>query len=140
MTRRESREAAVRLMYEYGYHTETDAQEIISRASQLRGEGFSAFTRELFTGACLHLGEIDGIISASADNWRIGRIARVPLAVLRIAAEELLASEHGEKKTDARIIINEALEICRTYADENAVAFVNGVLAKALVMLKGEKQ
>ena len=64
----------------------------------------------------------------------------MPLAVLRIAAEELLASEHGEKKTDARIIINEALEICRTYADENAVAFVNGVLAKALVMLKGEKQ
>ena len=57
----------------------------------------------------------------------LGGAARVPLAVLRLAVYELLTAGAENE----RIIINEALEICRTYADEKAVAFVNGVLGKA---------
>lgn len=78
-------------------------------------------------GACGRLPEIDAILAASAENWRLHRIARVPLAVLRLAVYELLTAGAENE----RIIINEALEICRTYADEKAVAFVNGVLGKA---------
>ena len=90
-------------------------------------EKLSGFARELFTGACGRLPEIDAILAASAENWRLHRIARVPLAVLRLAVYELLTAGAENE----RIIINEALEICRTYADEKAVAFVNGVLGKA---------
>mgnify|MGYP000467657616 CR=1 FL=1 len=103
------------------YPTQTD------RAAENREEKLSGFARELFTGACGRLPEIDAILAASAENWRLHRIARVPLAVLRLAVYELLTAGAENE----RIIINEALEICRTYADEKAVAFVNGVLGKA---------
>ena len=106
------------LLYEYSFNTHKTPGEILGGAAENREEKLSGFARELFTGACGRLPEIDAILAASAENWRLHRIARVPLAVLRLADNE-------------RIIINEALEICRTYADEKAVAFVNGVLGKA---------
>ena len=129
MTRRESREAAMCLLYEYSYNTHKTPGEIVNAAVENREEKLSGFTRELFTGACSRLPEIDTILTASADNWRLGRIARVPLAVLRLAVYELLTTGPENEK----IGINEALEICRAYADEKAVAFVNGVLSKAAV-------
>ena len=98
------------LLYEYSFNTHKTPGEILGGAAENREEKLSGFARELFTGACGRLPEIDAILAASAENWRLHRIARVPLAVLRLA---------------------EALEICRTYADEKAVAFVNGVLGKA---------
>ncbi|MGM9611208.1 MAG: transcription antitermination factor NusB [Candidatus Woodwardiibium sp.] len=127
MTRRESREAAMCLLYEYSFNTHKTPGEILGGAAENREEKLSGFARELFTGACGRLPEIDAILAASAENWRLHRIARVPLAVLRLAVYELLTAGAENE----RIIINEALEICRTYADEKAVAFVNGVLGKA---------
>lgn len=115
------------LLYEYSFNTHKTPGEILGGAAENREEKLSGFARELFTGACGRLPEIDGILAASAENWRLHRIARVPLAVLRLAVYELLTAGAENE----RIIINEALEICRTYADEKAVAFVNGVLGKA---------
>ena len=114
---------ALRIQLQYAQ----DAGGNLGGAAENREEKLSGFARELFTGACGRLPEIDAILAASAENWRLHRIARVPLAVLRLAVYELLTAGAENE----RIIINEALEICRTYADEKAVAFVNGVLGKA---------
>ena len=99
------------LLYEYSFNTHKTPGEILGGAAENREEKLSGFARELFTGACGRLPEIDAILAASAENWRLHRIARVPLAVLRLAVYELLTAG--------------------TYADEKAVAFVNGVLGKA---------
>ena len=121
------------LLYEYSFNTHKTPGEILGGAAENREEKLSGFARELFTGACGRLPEIDAILAASAENWRLHRIARVPLAVLRLAVYELLTAGAENE----RIIINEALEICRTYADEKAVAFVNGVLG-AIVRSKAK--
>jgi N utilization substance protein B len=68
--------------------------------------------------------EIDPLITASADNWRLERMAVVDRSILRLAIFELRMS--GE--VPHSVVIDEALELARTYSTEDAVRFVNGVL------------
>ncbi|MFR5864751.1 MAG: transcription antitermination factor NusB [Acutalibacteraceae bacterium] len=126
MTRRESREAAMCLLYEYSFNTHKTPGKSSAARRRTGGKALRLCARAVH-GRLRAPAEIDAILAASAENWRLHRIARVPLAVLRLAVYELLTAGAENE----RIIINEALEICRTYADEKAVAFVNGVLGKA---------
>ena len=68
--------------------------------------------------------DIDAILTAHAQNWRVERMAVIDRLVLRLAIYELLA----EADTPARVVINEALELARTYPGDEAVGFVNGIL------------
>lgn len=70
--------------------------------------------------------EIDKLIEENLHNWKINRVSKVNLSILRLAAYELLFDEEIPKN----VSINEALEITRKYSDEKSVSFVNGVLDK----------
>jgi len=126
MTRREAREKALCLIYEYGYNTDKSPEEIIEQAAEEWEESPSGFAKELFFGVCNHIDELDEKIAAAAENWKIQRISRVSLAALRLCAFELIYMP----ETGREISINEALELTRKYDDEKAVAFVNGVIGK----------
>ncbi len=126
MTRREAREKALCLIYEYSYNKEKAPSEVLEQARTEREDKLDAFSEQLFLGACENLTELDDKISQSADNWRIERIGRVTLCILRMCAYELLFMPETEKE----IVINEALELARKYDDEKAVGFVNGVIGK----------
>ena len=69
---------------------------------------------------------IDEAISSNLQNWKIDRISKVNLAILRLAAYEIIFDEDVPKN----VAINEALEITRQYSDEKSVSFINGVLDK----------
>lgn len=69
---------------------------------------------------------IDEVISANLHNWKIDRISKVNLTILRLATFELLYNEEVPKN----VAINEALELTRRYSDEKSVSFINGVLDK----------
>lgn len=69
---------------------------------------------------------IDEAISSNLQNWKIDRISKVNLTILRLAAYEILFDEEVPRS----VAINEALEITRKYSDEKSVSFVNGVLDK----------
>lgn len=71
---------------------------------------------------------IDGKIEKSLTNWKIERISKVNLTVLRIAIAEMMFLEDVPNK----VAINEAIEVTKKYSDEKSVAFINGVLDKAL--------
>lgn len=68
--------------------------------------------------------ELDQIIETYAVGWKVSRISKVALAVLRLAVYEILYVE--DAPTGA--VINEAVEIARRYEEEETVAFINGVL------------
>ena len=68
--------------------------------------------------------EIDAIIEQYAVGWKISRISRVSLAVLRLAIFEILYVD--DAPTGA--VINEAVEIARRYEEEDKVSFINGIL------------
>ena len=69
---------------------------------------------------------IDKVISENLQNWKIDRISKVNLSILRLATYEILYDEQVPRP----VVINEALEITRRYSDEKSVSFINGVLDK----------
>lgn len=83
-----------------------------------------AFANALVTGTIARVTQIDELIAAHAKNWRLERLAVIDRLILRLAIYELLA----EPDTPAKVIINEALELARTFSGDDAVPFVNGVL------------
>jgi N utilization substance protein B len=68
--------------------------------------------------------EIDRMLQAHAQNWRIERMNVIDRLVLRMAVYEMLT----QTETPSKVIINEALELARSFSGEEAVGFVNGVL------------
>ncbi len=69
-------------------------------------------------------GEIDALIERYSRGWRVERISRTALAVLRCAVCEILYMEDIPNAA----AINEAVELCKGYDEPDTVAFVNGVL------------
>lgn len=93
-----------------------------------------AFANALVTGTIQRVAETDALIAAHAKNWRLERLAIIDRLILRMAMYELLA----EPETPAKVIINEALELARTFSADDAVPFVNGVLDAARKALERE--
>lgn len=68
--------------------------------------------------------KIDGLIEKYLVNWTLERLARVDLAILRLAVYELM----HRKDIPAAVVINEAVELSHAYSTEEAGSFINGVL------------
>lgn len=66
-------------------------------------------------------------ITAAAPEWPLNKINRIDLAILRVATEELLKSD-----TPPKVVIDEAVEIAKTFGAESSPGFVNGVLGTIL--------
>lgn len=74
-----------------------------------------------------NLEKIDEIVTESLVNWKLDRVSKVNLTILRLAVGEMLYVEDVPEK----VAINEAIELTKKYSDEKSVSFVNGVLDKA---------
>lgn len=81
------------------------------------------FAEELIRGVAARIERLDEAIQEQSESWKVERMARVDRNVLRLGAYELLFTD-----TPAKVIINEAIEIARTYGAEGSPAFVNGIL------------
>lgn len=71
---------------------------------------------------------IDKKIEDALTNWKIDRVSKVNLSILRLSIAEMLYLED----VPGRVSINEAIELTKKYSDEKSVSFVNGVLDKVL--------
>ena len=87
-------------------------------------EPLQAFANRVVRGTLDRREEIDALLSAHAQNWRIERMAVIDRVVLRMGVYEMLA----DPETPSKVIINEAIELARSYSGDEAVGFVNGVL------------
>jgi N utilization substance protein B len=82
------------------------------------------FCLRLVDGVNEHRGQIDQLLSAAAENWRLPRMAAVDRNVLRLGAFELLYTPD----TPAGVVLDEAIELARRFGSADSPAFVNGVL------------
>ena len=125
-SRREARELALQALYQLDLTGETDP----GRGLALFWSHFDAtpavqtFARELVDGVREHRERIDALISESAEHWRLPRLSRVDLNLLRLATFELLA----RPDIPASVTLDEAIEIARRFGSDDSAAFVNGVL------------
>jgi N utilization substance protein B len=124
---RQAREIALQMLY--GWEMTGDAlPEAISgvRDLQLRPPVAErdALATALAQGTARTLDRIDPLIAEAATNWRLERIAVIDRLVLRLAVFEFLE----RPEVPPAVVINEALELARTFSAPDAVRFVNGVL------------
>jgi N utilization substance protein B len=125
--RRRGRELALRVLFELE-GTQNDAGASVEYHAEDLGAApdVAGFARRLVTGTLDHGAEIDAAIEESSDNWRLRDIGKVERAVLRLGAYELLY----EPEVPVGAAIDEAIELARTYAGDEAAPFVNGVLGR----------
>lgn len=124
LTRREEREQAFFLVFEKAFNSETDFQELYDLALETEIVSDSAFVKELSFKTNENIESIDPVIEKYCIGWKMSRISKVALAVLRLAVCEILYFDD----IPVSVSINEAVELCKKYASEEDKSFVNGVL------------
>jgi N utilization substance protein B len=87
-------------------------------------EELGEYAAALYSGVCEEQEAIDAVISANLKGWKIGRVSKVNLAILRLAVYEICFDED----VPASVAINEAVELAKRYGGEDDSAFINGVL------------
>lgn len=123
MTRHESRQEAFCLLFEKTF-TDMDLDEIIQGATETRDLQVNDFTLKLAKGTIEHLDEIDQLIESKLKNWKLSRISKVSLSILRVTVYELKYMDD----VPTNVSINEAVELAKQYANEDDYSFINGVL------------
>ncbi len=105
-----------------------DLLPMVSRNAQefAPGLGDFSFVKNLVDGILKKREELDAIITKAAPDWPIDKIAMVDRNILRIGLFELLFADRAE--VPAKVAINEAIELAKTYGGEKSGKFVNGVL------------
>ena len=128
-TRHRSRQAAVQMLYQWdvGQH---DIEEVVrtfwsADVPGLEGapEGVRTFAEQLVRMTIANIEKIDPLIAETAEHWRLSRIAALDRIILRLAIGEFL-----DGSTPRNVVINEALELAKTFSGEESVKFVNGIL------------
>jgi N utilization substance protein B len=124
--RRESRAAALQYLYSWSINKPANVAEDL----RVFFEGLEkprdqyAFAEELIHGVLTHVDEIDGHIRALAHNWEFDRIARIDLAILRLAIFEML----HRKDIPPVVSINEAIDLSKNFSTADSKRFINGIL------------
>lgn len=86
------------------------------------------FAETLFAGVVERQRELDRVIGARATNWKVSRMPIVDRNILRAALYEML----WLPDVPAKVTVNEAIELAKKFADDEAKSFINGVLDKIL--------
>jgi len=75
-----------------------------------------------------HLANLDKYISRAAPQWPIDKIAKIDLAILRLACFELAV----ERREPPKVIIDEAIELAKEFGNDASPSFINGVLGTVI--------
>ncbi len=129
MTRREIREHIFLMLFRKDFHEASELKEqmelYISGLEKPTMEEYAYLTSR-FHAVVEKLQEIDAILSEVSSGWRLSRMGKVDLTILRLAVYEMRFDESIPMK----VAINEAVEMAKKFGGDESPGFVNGVLAK----------
>ncbi|HEX2385889.1 MAG TPA: transcription antitermination factor NusB [Candidatus Binatia bacterium] len=125
--RRHGRELAVQALYQTEVTEDESARSLALFLSHFEGGAEAKeFARRLIAGVLEHRDEIDRRVGQAAENWKLERIAKVDLVILRLATYELLYCPDIPLK----VSLDEAIEIAKRFGSADSSIFINGVLDK----------
>ena len=113
----------MQLVFEQLFGGDGETQTLVDLIDYDPGEKDQAYIDTVVSGVREHAGELDAQIAACLRGWTLERLARVDLAILRLAVFEM---QH--MSLPVPVAINEAVELTRKYSQEESCSFVNGVL------------
>jgi transcription antitermination protein NusB len=124
-TRRKGRELALQALYQMEVTGDTSPGALELFLGHFEGNPQARdFARRLVSGVVAHREEIDGLIERCTENWKLNRIAKVDLTILRVASYELLFCPD----IPVNVSMDEAIEIGKRFGTDDSAIFINGVL------------
>lgn len=132
MNRIKSREVCLQLAYQMNI-TKENAKEVLDNFFEEHEANLDELDLEYIKRILKTVDEqkevIDSLIESNLVNWKLNRISKVNLSILRIAICEIKFMEDIPDK----VAVNEALELAKKFSDEKSVSFINGVLDKMIM-------
>jgi N utilization substance protein B len=128
-SRRRAREAALQMLYQWEVGR-TPIDEVCQTfwtggpAGAPPAENVRDFATVLACGVAVHAAQLDPLIAEATQHWRVERMNVMDRLILRLGVFEFL----HEPETPAKVVINEALELGRTFSGDESVGFINGIL------------
>lgn len=139
LTRHQLREVAFQASFSMLYSDELEILEAIENVLDVYEEQeeqeIPQYVELVVTGVKEHQEELDKVIEKHLKNWKVNRIAKTDLVILRLALFEMLFISDIPNK----VSLNEALEIAKTFSDDESRRFINGVLSSAMNELDSSK-
>lgn len=140
MTKRRIRENVCIMLFQTAFYQEDEWEEqadlfLESLEEKDATKKAKEQIKERFKKLCGYLPQIDQKISEKAKGWKLERLAKVDLAILRVAVYELFY----DADVPNPVAINEAVELAKQYGEKKSGKFVNGVLAGIVKELQTEK-
>lgn len=129
MKRSEMREHIFRIIFQMEFaDTEERNEKITLYLESLKDISNKEFTyiKKKTEDIFMRIEEIDATIESISTGWKINRLGKAELAILRVAVYEMKYDDDIPEK----VAINEAVELAKHYGNEQSPRFVNGVLAK----------
>ncbi|MGH4050457.1 MAG: transcription antitermination factor NusB [Clostridium sp.] len=131
MNRRKSREAAMKLLFEMSINKEK-YEEIIENFKEHTDVNLVDLDMEYITKVLAGIQEnakkIDQNIEKHLIKWKLIRLSKMNLAILRICTYEILF----EEEIPGKVSVNEGIELAKIYGEDSSPAFINGILAKMI--------
>ncbi|EHX3892676.1 TPA_asm: transcription antitermination factor NusB [Listeria monocytogenes] len=121
MKRREAREKALQALFQI----ELNEMSLDQAIKNIMEDEQDDYMEKLVEGVMANKAEIDAIIEPNLDNWRMDRLSKVDLSLLRLSVYEIKYLDDVPN----RVSLNESIEIGKIYSDEKSSKFINGVLA-----------
>lgn len=127
-TRSRAREIAMQAVYQADMNPAM-ASEDVSRFldGRLKARGLVAFARSLVDGVLARRAELDAVLDAASENWRVARMAATDRAILRVACHEILHTD-----TPPKVACDEGVELAKRYGSAASPKFVAGILGRLL--------
>jgi transcription antitermination protein NusB len=131
MNRRKSREVAMKLLFEMSINKE-NYEDIIENFKEYTDVDLididMSYITKVLAGVQEHGDEIDKNIEKHLIKWKLDRLSKMNLAILRISTYEILF----EEEIPGKVSVNEGIELAKKYGEDSSPAFVNGILAKMI--------
>jgi len=131
MGRKKARDNAFKCLYQLGFDFDLKLESVLeySYEENLSTEEEKEYISSLLKGVIANIDAIDEEILKNLKDWSIDRIAKIDLAILRLAIYEIKYVEN----IPVKVSVNEAVELAKMYGNETSANFVNGLLAKVII-------
>ena len=127
MGRRASREIAMKLLYQLELQKEDRDEQVKTTLSENDlTDADRKYVIDVVKGVFDNLSYIDKIVENYSKGWKISRISKVDLSILRLSIYEI----NFREDIPLNVSINEAVELSKKFSGDDAGAFINGILGK----------
>lgn len=126
MKRSDARELLMQLLFQMSIHDDYSENIKDEFVANYQFKNQNEYFTDVFNQTITHINEIDSILNKNLNKWKLDRISKVELAILRLATAEILYIEEIPES----VSINEAVDLAKKFGGNESGKFVNGILGK----------